>query len=198
MCRVIYTRKLSKTIIHQHSQPDIVPSPELLGLPVECSGGFYSMLGFDVCFVGYWIDLKASITCSKGKGWGSLLSLKRERERERGDQIRIENMNGAVTSEAVSVTTLECQLSIGVVRPANTPQCWRDELCLVSFSQPSAALQSPLSQSHPATFLVRSGFYSQLNISTENLIRICKTLGRVENVIIRYRVMVVSGHDETV
>jgi len=116
----------------------------------------------------------------------------REREREREDQIRIENMNGAVTSEAVSVTTLECQLSIGVVRPANTPQCWRDELCLESFSKPSAALQSPLSQSHPATFLVRPGFYSQLNISTENLIRICKTLGRVENVIIRYRVMVVS------
>ena len=58
---------------------------------------------------------------------------------------------------------------MGVVRPHSAGEmspAWRE-----------AASHLVLS---PPPFLSQQGFYSQLNISTENLIRICKSLGRGE------------------
>ena len=186
MCRVIYTRELSKTIIH-HSQADSVPGLAAVRLLFthRMLWGLFFHVGFSCLFCWGLSDLRASIRSCKSKGWdlSVLFCLSSEGGEWRGggereDQIRIKKWVARWLQKLwqLGVTVWRCDhlwvSIISVVRPSNTPQCWRDELSPANH----LLLSSPRHLSCPS----KQGFYSQLNISTENLIRICKSLLRGE------------------
>ena len=184
MQRVIYTRELSKTIIH-HSQPDIVPSMVrvVLGYSSNALGAFipcwvFMFVLFRVVFI--WRHQLGAVKAKvEASFYSSVFVVRAERgERIKSELIKLKNewcgdfrgleavvAAGAAVWPPWSVNYWCCK----------TPQCRRDEPCLERSSQPSGALLLS-----PPPFLSQQGFYSQLNISTENLIRICKSLGRGE------------------